>query len=209
MRITKTLALIFAVLLGSGAMAQMYGSAIRTSMISGDFKALKNEKSVDVDFVYENMLVGNGMTNEQYITKRTKELNDKEAGRGDKWAVSWITDREKKYHPKFLELYNSRMDGKQKAGLDKDDAKYRLIVRTVSTEPGYNIGISKMPANIGASITLVETANPTEILGEMVVNNCPGGNAMGFDYDTGGRIAEAYAKLGKEVATYLQKKQWK
>jgi len=209
MKLNRTIAALPLLLLGTGAMAQMYGSGVSTSMISGDFKALKGEKTVDIDFVYDGMLVGNGMTNDQYLTKKTKEYNDKEKGKGDTWAIAWINDRERLYEPKFLELYNSRMDGAQKADKENNDAKYRLIVKTVATEPGYNIGISKRPSSVGALIQLVAIAAPTEVLGEMIVSNCPGANAMGFDYDTGGRIAEAYAKLGKEVATYLMKKQWK
>lgn len=208
MRLSKTLAALPLLLIGTSAGAQMMGQT-RTTLLNGDFKALKGEAEVDVVFVYDGMLVGNGLTNEQYVTKKTKELNDKEAGRGDKWATNWIGDRAELYHPKFFELYNKVMDGKQKAAENNSAAKYRLIVKTVSTEPGYNIGISRVPASIGATIQLVEIANPDVVLGEVAITNVPGSNAMGFDYDTGGRIAECYAKLGKEISNWMIKKQWK
>jgi hypothetical protein len=38
-----------------------------------------------------------------------------------------------------------------------------------------------------------------------MLTQVPGQDAMGFDYDTGGRIAESYAKAGKEIGHYLLK----
>ena len=43
----------------------------------------------------------------------------------------------------------------------------------------------------------------------MKVLNAPGTTFMGYDFDTGLRISEAYAKAGKEIAGYLAKKAYK
>jgi len=45
-----------------------------------------------------------------------------------------------------------------------------------------------------------------EELAVIDVKNCPGRDALGFDFDTGYRIEEAYAMLGKSVARYLLKR---
>lgn len=74
MRLSKTLAALPLLLIGTSAGAQMMGQT-RTTLLNGDFKALKGEAEVDVVFVYDGMLVGNGLTNEQYVTKKTGELN--------------------------------------------------------------------------------------------------------------------------------------
>jgi len=37
------------------------------------------------------------------------------------------------------------------------------------------------------------------------VDNCPGMDAMGYDFDTGVRIQESYAKLGKALSAYILK----
>lgn len=204
----RTLSLSLFVLLSGNGMGQM-GQMINTSILEGDFNALKGQKNVDVQFVFDDMMVGTGLTEEQYVAKKTKEYNEKEAGKGDTWAIAWVNDRERLYYPKFLELFNARSEGSPLASVNNEAAEYRLVVRTVSTEPGYNIGISRKPAMIGASVKLVRIDAPDTVLGDLIIVNCPGGNAMGFDYDTGGRIAECYAKLGKELIVYLQKKQWK
>ncbi|MFZ1688745.1 MAG: hypothetical protein WAU70_15050 [Flavobacteriales bacterium] len=205
MKLTKTLAALSLLLIGTGASAQMYGSAVRTTLTEGDLSVLKGEKEVKLEFSYEGMMVG-GFTDEAYQNKKQKEYNEKEAGKGDTWKENWVGNREKLFHPKFTELFNDRLDGALVGGMDKTSAKYTFIVRTTSTEPGYNIGISRVPASLNSAITLVETADHSKVLAEMVVANCPGANAMGFDYDAGGRIAEGYAKMGKELAAFLQKK---
>lgn len=205
MNMIKTLAALSLLLIGTGATAQMYGSAVRTTLTEGDLSVLKGEKEVKLEFSYEGMMVG-GFTDEAYQNKKQKEHNEKEAGKGDTWKANWEGNREKLFHPKFTELFNARLDGALVGGQDKTDAKYTFIIRTTSTEPGYNIGISRVPASLNSAITLVETANPGTVIAEMVIANCPGANAMGFDYDAGGRIAEGYAKMGKELAAFLQKK---
>ena len=203
MKMMKTLAAIPLLLFSTGAMAQS------VKVTKGDFTALKSEKTVDVDFVYSDMIVGKDLTNDQYIEKKTKEYNEKEPGRGDTWAASWVSDRERLFHPKFFELYNKVLEGTQTASQEDGSAKYRLIVHTTRTEPGFNVGVMSRPAGIDVKIQLVEVSDPGKILGEMTMVNCPGANAMGFDYDTGGRIAEAYAKMGKELASFLRKKAFK
>ncbi len=205
MRIMKTLAALPLLLIGTTVLAQMGPSMVKTTLISGDLSVLKGQKEVKFEFTYEGMMVG-GFPDEKYQEKKQKEYNEKEAGKGDTWREGWVGNREKMFHPKFVELFNDRLDGVAVGGTDKTEAKYTFIIRTTSTEPGYNIGISRVPASVNSTITLVETANPSNVLAELVVANCPGGNAMGFDYDTGGRIAEAYAKMGKELAAFLQKK---
>jgi hypothetical protein len=39
----------------------------------------------------------------------------------------------------------------------------------------------------------------------LTIVNAPGQDAMGFDYDTGLRLQEAYAKSGKEIGKLIVK----
>jgi hypothetical protein len=86
------------------------------------------------------------------------------------------------------------------------DAKYTLIFHTTHTETGYNIGISRRNAYIDGEIRIVETANPSNTVARITVDNAPGTMPFGMDFDTGSRLAEAYAKAGKEVGKLLRKK---
>jgi len=79
-----------------------------------------------------------------------------------------------------------------------------MIVETTFTEPGYNIGVMSKVASINLKITFVDKAGKK--LAIMTIEKVPGRDAMGFDYDTGVRIEEAYAKAGKSVGKFIDKK---
>lgn len=166
---------------------------------SGDKDILKSESAINIEFSYDNLTVGKFKSEQEYITAKTAEYNKKEAGKGDTWAKSWANDKESRYEPKFVELFTDNSGMK----VDKD-AKYTLIFKTTSIEPGYNIGISRKNAEIDAEIWIVETANKTTPLATFTINNVPGGTAFGYDFDTGLRISEAYAKAGKSLGKYLK-----
>ena len=86
-----------------------------------------------------------------------------------------------------------------------DNAKYTLIFHTTHTETGYNIGISKRPAYIDGEAWLVETADKSKIVAKITVDNVPGSQFTGYDYDTGTRLAECYAKAGKDLGKMVGK----
>jgi len=72
-------------------------------------------------------------------------------------------------------------------------------------EPGFNVGVVRRSASINVDIALVETGNPGNSLSEISITKVPGSDVMGFDFDSGWRISEAYAKLGKTLAKYIIK----
>lgn len=190
-KITNLLLAVF--LLGLHANAQ------KVKTTSGSDDILKPESSINIEFTYDNITVGKYNNEQDYITAKKEEYNKKEAGKGDAWAASWKNDRESRYEPKFLELF------KETSGMSvTKDAKYTMIVKTVSIEPGWNIGISRKNAQIDLEVWIVETANKTNKLASFTISNVPGGTAFGYDFDTGLRISEAYAKAGKSLGKSLK-----
>jgi hypothetical protein len=173
--------------------------AQKVKVTSGNPDILKPESTVNIEFVYDNISVGKYKSEKEYIAAKTEEYNKKEAGTGDSWAKKWETDKANRYEPKFIELFtlNSGMTVKK-------DAKYTIIIKLLSIEPGYNIGISRKNAEIDVEILIVETANRENKACVISVNNIPGGTAFGYDFDTGLRISEAYANAGKKLAKYLK-----
>jgi hypothetical protein len=125
-----------------------------------------------------------------------------EAGKGKKWEESWKADRPNRFEPKFELLFNENTSG-VKVDSKAGTAKYKVLVHTTFIEPGFNVGVTRKPAFINAEIIFTE-ADGKEVA-VITVQNCPGRDAMGFDYDTGYRIEEAYAKLGKSLAAFLNK----
>lgn len=207
----KRIASLFLVAtIASGTFAQFAGGGMRTILKKGDFSALAGENAALLTFSYENMVVGK-FTEEKYVEKKRKEHNEKEAGKGDSWAEKWVAARANVYEPRFEELLNERLaKGKVAlmAGRDKESARYIIKVHTTDTEPGYNVGISRMPGYITATITLHEASKPDEVLAEVEIQRAPAQDAMGFDFDASGRIGEGYAKLGKEFGAWLTKSDW-
>lgn len=177
----------------------LQANAQKVKNTSGNADILKSESSINIEFTYDNISVGKYKSEQEYITAKTEEYNKKEPGKGDSWAASWKNDKQSRFEPKFLELF------KINSGMSvMTDAKYTLIFKTLSIEPGWNIGISRHNAEIDAEVWIVETANRENKLATFTINNVPGGTAFGYDFDTGLRISEAYANAGKKLAKYLK-----
>jgi len=177
-------------------------------MKKGDFTALKSETRMNVVFHYENMGVGK-MTEENYVKEKIEEKNKDKKGSGDTWHSQWLGNRDKYFEPKFMELLKKGlMDTKLKVSETYDDANYVLHVHTTHTEPGWNIGIMKQYAFISFELELKE-ASSGKTLALMEMDDVRGTDAMGFDFDVAKRLAEGYAKAGKEFAKYLTKNELK
>ncbi len=174
-------------------------NAQKVKTTSGNDDILKSESSINIEFNYDNISVGKYKNEPEYIAAKTEEYNKKESGKGDSWAASWKNDRESRYQPKFIELFTLS------SGMSvSKDAKYTMIVKTISIEPGWNIGISRKNAEIDLEVWIVETANKSSKLATFTISNVPGGTAFGYDFDTGLRISEAYAKAGKSLGKSLK-----
>ena len=180
-------------------------NAQKIKIEKGSLDFLKGQKSLLVTFDYSNMGVGKFEKEEDYIAKKTADYNKSEAGKGDKWAESWKADRATRYEPKFETLFN---EYSEKTGLIGNrtvtDAQFEMKVHTTFTEPGFNIGVTRKNAYIDVMVTFRNISTGQE---EAVVSvyACPGRDVFGYDFDTGYRIEEAYAKLGKTLAGFIIK----
>jgi hypothetical protein len=179
------------------------GYAQKLKLVEGDLAPLKGQTTIKIEFTYDGLVIGKKNVPEtEYVAKKKEEYNKKEAGKGDKWSVDWVEDRPNRYEPKFRELFAKESE----MSTTDDNAKYTLIFKTVNIEPGYNIGISRQSAYIDAEAVIVETANKDKVIARITILNAPGGTAFGYDFDTGTRISEGYAKAGKEVGYMIRKK---
>lgn len=176
--------------------------AQKIKVTEGSLAAIKGVEKMNIVFDYSKMSVGKFKDEADYIDKKKAEYNKKEEGKGDKWEKEWIADRTERYAPQFQELFNKTSDFK--VG-DYPSEKYTLVVKTTKTEPGYNIHISRKNAEIAGEILVVETANPTNVVVKLSFDKALGRSFGGYDYDTGFRIQEAYADLGKALGKYMSK----
>jgi hypothetical protein len=176
--------------------------AQRIKMIEGDVSALRNEKIINTEFTYEHMRVGKFDKESDYVAKKTDDYNKKEPGKGDRWAKDWVSDRHNLFEPKFNELFE-RETGMSVSS--KHDARYTLIYKTTTMEPGYNAYVTRKNAETDAEVWIVETSNPSKVIAKISVENAKGRTFGGNDYDTGVRLAECYADAGKYLGKFLRK----
>ena len=174
-------------------------NAQRLKLTEGSLDAIQSETSLNFDFTYDNMGVGKFEKESDYVAKKTEEYNKKEAGRGDNWAKAWVDDRKDKFEPKFIQLF-AEYSGKTQSA----KAKYTLIFKTTFTEPGFNVGVMRKNAVIDGEVWIVETANPSNIVAKITVDKALGRTFGGYDFDTGGRIMEAYADAGKALGKFVK-----
>ncbi len=167
----------------------------------GSMDLFKSVSKMNVIYDYSQMSVGKFDQELEYIQKKKGEYNKKEEGKGDKWEKDWIADRTERYAPQFEELFNKY--ARFSIG-DYPAEKFSMIVKTTATEPGYNIHISRKNAEIDGEIWIVETSDPGKPLARISFNRAPGRSFGGYDYDTGFRIQEAYAALGKSLGKFLK-----
>ena len=177
----------------------LQADAQKVKNTSGNADILKPETTLNFEFVYDNLSVGKYKNEQDYIAAKTEEYNKKEAGKGDSWAASWKKDKASRFEPKFIELFtiNSGMT-------ENKNAKYTLVFKTLSIEPGFNIGITRKNAEIDAEAWIVETADRSNKVATFTLTNVPGGTPFGYDFDTGLRISEAYANSGKKLGKTLK-----
>lgn len=195
--IIKVAAIFLWAAFGLSAQAQ------RIKLVDGDLSPLKGESAVNLDFTYDNMRVGRYDKEQDYVNDKKEAYNKKEAGRGDSWAIAWVNDREARFEPGFIELFEKYSDFKVSS---KKEAKYTLVFHTMATEPGFNIGITSKPSDIDAELLLVETADKTKVLAKLSVDNIKGRSFAGYDFDTGLRITEAYQLAGKVIGKFIMDK---
>ncbi|WP_028786422.1 hypothetical protein [Terrimonas ferruginea] len=173
--------------------------AQKIKLKEGSLDVLKNETSINIEFTYDNMAVGKFDKEADYINKKKTEYNAKEAGRGDRWEKAWIDDRKNRFEPNFIELFTKHAEM-----TDSKKAKYTLIFHTTFTEPGFNVYVTRKNASIDAEVLIVETANKSNVIAKLTLDNAPGRTFMGNDWDTGERISESYAKAGKSLGKYIK-----
>ena len=184
----KSIVLAF-VMVSSLAFAQ------KLKVKDGDIKNLKEITVYNLEFDYTDVQIPKFDSEEEFLADKMNKREDKEAGGGAKFKKSWFGDREKRYRPKFTESFNKRFDDSELSVGVNSDAQYTMMVHSTRIYAGYNVGVVRRNAEIDAIITVFETANPEKVLFAGEYTRAQGNGAMGYDFDTGFRISECYAKL--------------
>lgn len=181
------------------------GFAQKITVLEGDLKVLKGETILNVQYDWEDIAVGKFSKEEDYISRKVAEYNEKESGRGNKWREAWNGDKIGRFQPEFEKLFNKYSSKLNLYLGNEKTAKYTAIVKTTFIEPGFNVYVTKKPASVDLTITIVETDNPEKVVVKLVSKSNPGRTYGMNDYDTGLRISESYALAGKKLAAFFVK----
>lgn len=185
-------------------LAMNSADAEKIKLKSGSLDALNGVTEMNVQYDYSDMTVTTKNKAEaEFIENKKADLNEKEAGKGDKWAESWVADRDKRYKVQFKEEFDKQSGITLKDG---SDAKYTIIFHTTHSETGFNIGVTRRNAYIDGEAKIVETANPNNVVAVISVDDAQGGTFGGYDFDTGSRLQECYAVAGKYIGKFIKKK---
>ena len=171
-------------------------------LVSGQLDFLKSEQIIDIKFTYDDLRVGK-MTEEEYVAKKMEDAERK--GRDpEAWRNSWIRDRQNTYEPKFIELFDKRM---QPLGIEifSEGSKYLMHIQTNFIEPGFNVGVARKSASVSFVAIFIEKETGNEVAKITVVNSSAN-NFLGTDFDSAFRIGECYAKGGRELGAFIVKK---
>lgn len=180
--------------------------AQKVKVTEGDFENLKGISAYNLEFDYSGVMIPKYNSEEEFLADKMAKRDEKEAGTGEKFKESWFADREERYEPKFIESFNKRF-GDEEIKVGKDiGADYTMKIHTTLMWAGYNVGVVRKNSKIEATVSVFKTSDPSKVIWSADYTKVEGGGAMGYDFDSGYRISEAYAKLAKEVAANIKKK---
>jgi len=173
-------------------------------LLEGNLDFLKTESYINVIFNFDHLQVGGYPNEVDYLDKKTKEYNEKEAGKGDHWRLLWEEDKKDLYPAAFIDVYNKYAAKLKYAAIDLDHKnKYTLILETNYIEVGYNVYVMKSPARANYTFKFVETDDTSKVVAKVLMIGSVGRTFGMKDMDTGVRIKECYGFAGKYFVEYL------
>lgn len=180
--------------------------AQKTKITEGDWKDLKGISAYNLVFEYTDLQIPKFDSEDAFLEDKMNKRDDKEEGTGEEFKKNWFADRENRYEPKFIESFNKRFDDGEVKVVKDIGAEYTMKIHTTMLYPGYNVGVMRQNAKVEATLYVYKTDAPNTIIFAVEYTKIEGKGAMGYDYNSGYRISEGYAKLAKELAKTIQKK---
>lgn len=182
------------------------GFAQKMKVISGDFTFLEGQETVVTKLDFSEVTFYNDNLSEQeYIDKRVKEIEEKDPGE----SAAWVEDWELFKNERFLEKFTTVATENSKANIQfvtEGNSPYTLIVKATWIYPGWFGGVMKQHAKISTLLQFVESGNPDNILLAIEADKAPGDIAFVGIPNNNDRIAEGFAKTGKSLVRLIDKK---
>lgn len=176
-------------------------TAQKIELLNGTLDVLKGQKSYNIIFSYDSMLVGVDIAEKPYLKEKRRVWEMKEAGKGDAFVNQWYSARQEHYEPTFIQNFESASGIK----LNDKNAKYMLILKTTRTEGGWNAGIMTHASEIEGELWIVESQDQNKVIGKIGFNKFTG-KSSGGDFEMTSRIDYAYGVAGEGLGKFLKRK---
>jgi hypothetical protein len=170
-------------------------------VLAGNMKSLKplrKEKSYNVVFSYDSMLVGRDIPETEFLAQKKEVWEVKEPGKGAEFEKMWFEDRKQSYEPTFIRNFEKFAYVKVDAA-----AKYTLIIKTIRTEGGWNFGVAQSPAMLDLELWVVETADQNKMIVRIEFPEIKGRKYQGGDFEMTQRINDAYLYASKALGDFF------
>lgn len=177
-------------------------SAQKRELVQGSLNGLKAQKSYNIEFTYDDIIVGKHVPEKQYLEDKRQKWNELERGKGDDFVENWFNARERLYEPAFIVSFEKFAHVK----LEDERAPYTLILKTRHIEGGWNLGIATHGGEMSGELWIVETADPKKVVAIITLFECRGKDAYGGDFEMPGRIRSAYESAGKWLGEFIRRK---
>jgi hypothetical protein len=171
-------------------------------LLSGSMKDVKKQKSFNITFVYDSMVVGRNVDESHFLADLEERWKIKDPAKGKALAKKWYDDRKRLYEPTFIKSF------KRYAIVEMPDeqAQYTLILKTKRTEGGWDVWVTGHSGLIDGELWVVETANPRNVIAVIGFDELMGKYDMGGDFEMGLRIESAYDFAGRVLGDFFRRK---
>lgn len=223
LKIMKTVRMGLCLLL---TLVSLTGFAQKLKWESGeDLAFLKGEKTLAVEYDFDKMIVGE-VSESEFLEDKRKELNADKPNSGDEFVTHWHDVKKTKYPKQFEENFNNALKKEDLRMAKNGDSKYTVIVTTQNIKTGKGSAWRNKPAEIDFTITVVETANKSNVVAKATMENAkglvqapkgtgfiPGGAGRAIrtvahfsNLEMTNRVAECYDFLADAFAKQVRKK---
>jgi hypothetical protein len=175
--------------------------AQKVRLLDGDLKPLKGQKSIQIEFKYDSIMIGGITPEAEYVANKKSLWEQKEPGKGADFESVWFDSRTKMHGPTFAFWFS-----KATGWSTKDPAAhFKMIVKTRQLEPGWTIGILGHQASFNGEAFIINTSDGTQgarlLLLDMKSKDDPNG-----DFQFGQVIQQAYKTGGETLGAFISKR---
>ncbi len=129
---------------------------------------LQGVNKMNVEYVFEGVMV-NGKTENEFLSQRQEEFNDKKEGRGDNFVGHWQDVKTKRYPDHFEKSFKKTAKKKMKLSRG-NDLPYKMIVKLIKAKTGEGIFVKTKPAIAEFQIDFVETSSGKVLASGRILN---------------------------------------